>query len=249
MACVMSCGIATAAPAQAPHATHEARLGGAFATAAGDTLHVEALFSEQRRVRLFVTEASGAPIPLERLRTIEATAVAAGRESPFILLESDGYFEARIATLMLPAAISVRFKTPAAAPDERFDFEFRDYSPAVALDIMSPVEVPGTLQGILGALADERRLAQSIIDRQQFPELLGTEDHIRDLVLAIEPYLERLSAGRRERAQDAITAVVRACWLLHTSLDYGTIAQRDAALAQLNDTLDRTVAAVADLAQ
>jgi hypothetical protein len=220
-----------------------------FAAVSSDTLHLEASWSEQRRVRLFVSDASGSPLSLERLRTFTALAIAGNGESPFSLIEANAYFEARISTLPTPAVIVVLFKASATAPAERVTFSFSSYSAAVVPGSLSPAEIPGTLKGILEALAAEQRTTQSVIERAEFSELLGSEDRIRDLVLATEPYLDRLSTEARGRAQLAITGVVRACWLLHTVLDYGTVPQRDAAIKQLNDALDRTLAALSGLAE
>jgi hypothetical protein len=228
--------------AQPPHAAHSARLGGAFATAAGDTLHVEVSWSEQRRVRLFVTDASGSPIPLETLRGFEAHAVAGDRQSPFTLLEVESHFEARVPTLPLPATIAVLLRPNAAAQEERLAFSFREYS-AVVAGSSAPVEIPPTLEGILDALAAEHRAMQPIIEREAYIELLGIEDRIRELALALEPHFEAMPVVRFQ-APAVLTAVVRACWLLHTILDYGTNPQRDAALRQLGDALRD----VADLA-
>ena len=236
------CALASPVAAQQPHAAHSARLGGAFATAAGDTLHIEVSWSEQRRVRLFVTDASGLPISLETLRNFEAHAVAGDGQLPFTLLEVESYFEARVPTMRLPATIEVRLKPHAAAQEERLSFSFTEHS-AVIEGSSTPAEIPATLEGVLDALAAEQRAMQSIVDREAFIDLLGTEGRIRELVLALEPHLGSMTAARPQ-AQAAIAAVVRACWLLHTILDYGSNAQRDAALTQLNDAL-RDVAGVA----
>jgi len=240
------CGIVTSASAQqAPHAAHGARFGGAFATTTGDTRHVEVVWSEQRRVRLFITDASGGPLPIDQLRDVQARAVAGDRESPFTFLEADYYFESRVPTMALPAVVAVWIKPSPGAMEERLTFSFNDYSPAIAgLDAAAPVEIPATLSGIVAALNDERRAAQTIVEREEFPELLGTEDRIRDLVLALEPYLEPLAAEARTKARSAMTTVVRTCWLLHTVMDYGAVPQREAVLKQLGEALDRLAAAL-----
>jgi hypothetical protein len=249
--CVVWSSAAPALSAQpAPHAVHDGRFGGNFAATASDTLHVEAIWSQQRRLRVFVMDATGNLLPIERLREVVATAIAGDRESPLTLLEAEFYFEARIPTLPLPAVIVVRVKPSPAAAEERLSFSFTDYSPElVGIGSTPPVEIPGTLAGILTALEDERRSARTAVNASEFSALLGAEDRIRDLVLAIEPYLERLPAAERLKAQSAITAVVRACWLLHTVFDYGAAGQRDAVFRQLDEALDRTVAAVSGMAR
>jgi hypothetical protein len=247
--CGAVCSVVTPAAAQsAPHARHQATLGGAFATAASDTLHVEAIWSEQRRIRVVVQDAIGAPVPLERLRGIEGVAVASGRESPLTLLEADEYFEARLPTLELPAVISVRLKASPAAAEDRLTFSFTDYSPIVlGLGIAAPAEIPGTLAGLLSAVADDQRAVPVLISQSDIAGLFDAENRIRERVLAIEPYLEPLPAEAKLAAQAAITAVVRACWLLHTVMDYGTPPQRDAAVKQLVYAVDRVLAAVSGI--
>jgi hypothetical protein len=244
------CAVAGTAAAQRPHAPHSSRYGGAFATAASDSLHVEAVWSEQRRIRLLVTEASGDLLPLETLRNIAATVIAGGAESPAALIEIDAHFEARIATLRLPAVISVRFKASSASPEELLQFNFDDYSkPVDDFPRPSPSEVPGTLAGILRALEEDHRAVQTIYaEGVDAGRIFPIEERIRERVLAIEPYLGPLPAERRSQALSAITFVVRSCWLLHISMDNGNEAQLAASVTQLSDALTRIPAAVAGLA-
>ncbi len=154
---ILTSGFAPPSRAQQPHLPHEGRHGGAFATAASDTLHVEAVWSEQRRVRLFLVRANGDPITLDTLRDVQLTAVAGATESVAALMEIDGHFEARIPTLQLPAAISVRLKMPDDAREDLLVFTFDDYSKQID-DIArpSPADIPDTLNGILRVLEEDR---------------------------------------------------------------------------------------------
>lgn len=240
LAAVIGCFIPAPAQAQpAPHASHEARLGGILSPAAADTLHAEAVWSEQRRLRLFVTNASAEPLPIERLREIEARVLIGEQESPFQLLELEGYFEARIPTLGLPAAMIVELRVPAMSAD-RVALTFRTYSEDVrGFGSAAPPEIPDTLAGIIEALAEDRRAAQAAFEHGQFAAMSEPEERIRERAIAIEPHLASLSPALRAQAKIAITAVVRACWLLHMSLDYGNLPQREAAIRQVGETLDR----------
>jgi len=240
---IWACAVGAMHAQPAPHASHGPRSGGAFATAATDTLHLELSWAEQRRARLFVVDATGAPIALEKLRDFEIGVVAGGRESPFVLLEVEGYFEARIPTLTLPATMALRLRPDTSAEAELLTFSFSDYSAAV-YGSTAPAEIPPTPAAILDAMADEWRTMEALIDRGAFLELLGPEDRIRELVLALEPHLEARPPSERIRAQSAITATVRAGWLLHTALDYGSGAQRTAAIADLDHALREVAAAV-----
>jgi hypothetical protein len=246
----LSVGLARPLLAQsASHAPHEGRYGGAFATAAADSLHVEAVWSEQRRIRLFVTDASGNVLRIERLRGIEATAIADSRESAAVLIEIDRHFEARVPTLRLPAAISVRFKASPESPGELLQFTFDDYSQQIdPSDRPAPAEIPDTLAGILRALEEDRQALHKIFaEGIDAGRMLPIEDRVRDHVLAIEPYLEPLTGARRSGAEYAITRVVRSCWLLHTVMDHGNDAQLAAALTEVNDALTRLQASVSGL--
>jgi len=227
--CAMALSVATPAMAQsAPHAAHEAHFGGMFSPAAGDTLHVEAVWSEQRRLRVFISTASAEPLTIERLRDIRARVLIGNRASALELLEVDGYFEARIPTLALPATMVVALTTPAAPAEERLTMTFSTYSADVrGFGSSPPPEIPVTFRGILDALAEDRRAAQSFIDRGQFAFLSDPEERIRERAMAIEPHLDALDAGRRAR------------WLLHMSLDYGDLPQRLAAFKAIADGLDR----------
>lgn len=250
-ACVFVGVTAMGSAAQpAPHAAHQPKYGGAIVTAASDTLHVEAVWSEQRRLRLFVSDASGSPLPTEVLREIEGSVMAGGRESSLALLELNGYFEARIPTLTLPASIIVRMKASSDSASEQLRFSFSDYSPELrGISTPSPAEIPDTLEGIVKALADDRRDVDTVIKQEDMPLLLVIEDRIRDRVLAVDPYVDRLPLDQQAHARAAITAVVRSCWLLHTALDYGTRPQLDAAVTQMGEALDRVFAAVSGLSQ
>lgn len=234
---------------QAPHLAHEGRHGGAFATAASDTIHVEAVWSEQRRIRFFLVGATGDPLTLETLRDVEATAVVGGDESPAALIELDSHFEARIRTLPLPATISIRLKMSRGAPEDLLAFTFEDYSRQID-DIArpSPPEIPPTLAGILAALEEDRRALQTIFaEKVDANRLLPVEERIRERAIAIEPYLSNLPGQRRAEAQTAITSIVRSCWLIHIVLDFGNAAQFSDSVNQLNEALMRIPAAVSGL--
>lgn len=235
---------------QAPHLPHEGRHGGAFATAASDTLHVEAVWSEQRRVRLFLVRANGDPITLDTLRDVQLTAVAGATESAAALMEIDGHFEARIPTLQLPAAISVRLKMPDDAREDLLVFTFDDYSKQID-DIArpSPADIPDTLNGILRVLEEDRLALQAIFaEKTDATRLLPVEERVRERVLAIEPHLAASPETRRTQAQSAITVVMRSCWLVHIALDFGNEQQLRDAVSQLNDALTRLPAQVSGLA-
>ena len=251
---VFCCSLCTALAGQvraqpAPHDAHQGRHGGAFAAAAADTLHVEAVWSEQRRLRLLITDASGDPLTIETLRGIEAIVVAGDSEAFASLIETEHHFEARIPTLRLPAVIDVRFKASAAAPEERLVFNFDDYSkPIDAVPREAPAEIPDTLAGILRVLDEDRRAAEAIAaEKDDTSRLLPIEERIRERALAIDPYLKALSTAQRLHAEATVTLVVRTCWQLHIVLDNGTSAQLDATVAQLGEALDRVRAAVEGL--
>jgi hypothetical protein len=235
---------------EAPHERHAARLGGSFATAASDTLHVEAVWSEQRRLRVFVVDASGGPAPVERLRDIEGVVRTGDSETALVLLEVDGYFEARIPTLPLPAAMLIVLKTSAGRSEDRLAVAFETYSPdAIGFGRAAPPEIPDSLPGILRGLADDRRAAQALMDKGEVAAVSVPEERIRELALALVPYLDRLPRERRQSGNAALTEAIRASWLLHLATDYGNQPQWLAAFKQLADAVDRITAAFSGGAQ
>src|SRR5258705_2822762 len=52
------------------HRAHQGEHGGIFVADAGDTVHVEAVFQEQRRFRVYVSDPFGAPLRLPGARVI-----------------------------------------------------------------------------------------------------------------------------------------------------------------------------------
>lgn len=226
------------------------RRGGVLQPAAGDTLHVEAMWAEQRRLRVFVWDATGAPLPVERLREFAGTVRAADRESPLRLIEVDGFYEARIATLSLPATVEVELQPSPGDRTERLSFTFEAYSvDRSGLMMTAPIEIPPTLKGILDALAENRRELRTLVERGEFMAVYGPDDRIRDLVLATEPYVAQLPEAAQRAVEAVRTDVIRTGWLLHTAIDYGGEAQARAAAQMFDAGLDRLAALFSGIAR
>lgn len=239
----------TAIAQPAPHALHTASFGGQFGVAASDTLHVEAIWIEQRRLRLLISSPSGDQLPLERLREVSGSVTAAGRESPLVLMEVVGHFEARIPSLTKPAIIAVRLKTSDRS-DDQLTFTFADHSEnRLGVYWPTPPEIPDTLQGLLRALTFDRQALLAVKDQEEYLGLSEIEERIRERSLALESYLAPLPAEAQQAARSTITAIVRACWLLHTSLDYGSLIQSDAARTEIVEKLGTIPGLMAGLAK
>ena len=223
------------------HLPHEPLHGGQFFTAAGDTLHVEGVWPEQRRFKLFVADEWGRPLPEARLRELGGRVVVGDVSAPLTVGPDAEYFEARLPTLKLPAEPSLILSVPGRA-DEGFQFSFHAYSDernAVSFPI-EPTVIPDSLPGLLAALTIDRDDIDAVFSRGQLAFVYAPADRVRDHVLALEAYLPRMDVTMRARAQAQIRTAVRAAWLLHVASDDGTPAQANAAREGL-------AAAVADV--
>lgn len=229
------------------HLPHEPLHGGQFFPAAQDTLHLEGVWPEQRRFKLFVADAFGRPLPEARLLALGGRIVAGGVSSALAAGPDAEYLEARLPTLKLPAELSLILSVPGHA-DEGFQFSFHGYSDernAVRFPI-EPTVIPDSRAGILAALAAARDEVEAVFSRGQLAYVYAPADRARDLVMALEPYQPALPAAGYARAGELIRVAVRAAWLLHVASDEGTLAQADAARIALNAAIAEVIAAFQD---
>jgi hypothetical protein len=233
----------SASPVPPPaHSTHNPKHGGQFFPAAGDTLHVEGVWPQQRVFKLYVYDASSRPLSLERMRQVQASVDAAGQTFPMLLMSDGSAFMARVPPLGIPAQLVARVTMASASEPEGFSFNFYGFSDEHGLSFdVEPTIMPKTRRAIVAALRDDARDALSLLARQQSAYVFAPALHGRDHALGLEQFLPQLDAAARPRAQDAIRAVVRAAWLLHIAGDDGNNDQVRAAATQFQ-------AAVADVA-
>ena len=169
------------------------------------------------------------------------------------------YLEARIAPATLPAQMTAKVKFGDDQQEYRFDFTFASLTkeptaptgrPVVtqpastaapkraatvpapaspALDPLTPAPIPPSLGGMLERLQLRRRHVSDLIARGELAAVWVPAFEARDVAIALEPQIARLSPDRRDAAESAAARVVRAAWLLDAAGDVGNRAQIDVA--------------------
>ena len=225
------------------HGSHGGQHGGLLLPIANDTLHLEGVFQEQRRFRMYVTDAGGRPLTPSALRALDLkVSDEAGRISPLVLSGDGQYLEARIATQTLPTAITVIIPAANGDPD-RLGMLFSAYTIEPPSFEITPIAIPPTLKGVLEALRGQVQAAMELAAARDFGQLYQPTTHSRELLLALVPYAEKLDAAPRRAAEAAIASALRASWLAHLSGDMGTPIQSSAAVSALSaafNELNRT---------
>jgi hypothetical protein len=215
------------------HAVHSGQHGGILLPIANDTLHVEGVFQEQRRFRVYVTHPSGQPLAPGELQSLRLqVADEAGRASPLIVSGDGQYLEARIATQPLPAALTI-VVPPGDAEGERLGMLFTAYSAEPSSFDVAPTVIPHDLKGVLQAIRAQVQATIAMTQAGAFGQVYEPATHIRDLLLALRPYVRKLEGRRQGAADAAIMEAVRSSWLVHVSGDVGTPQQTSAAVEEL----------------
>ena len=247
VALVLGSTAAIAQEAPQRHGSHGGQHGGLLLPIANDTLHLEGVFQEQRRFRLYVTDAGGRPLTPSALRALDLkVSDEAGRVSPLVIAADGQYLEARIATQTLPTAITVII--PVANGDaDRLGMLFSAYTIEPPSFEVAPIAIPATLKGVLEALRGQVQAAMELAASRDFGELYEPATHTRELLLALVPYAEKLDAAPRRAAEAAIASALRASWLTHLSGDVGTPMQSNSAVTALADAFNELSRAFPDL--
>ena len=247
VALVVSSNGAAAQDRPQRHGSHGGQHGGLLLPIANDTLHLEGVFQEQRRFRLYVTDAGGRPLTPLALRALDLkVSDEAGRISLLVLSADGQYLEARIATQTLPAVITVII--PAANGDpERLGMLFSAYSIEPQSFEVAPMAIPSTLKGVLEALRGQVQAAMELAASRDFGQLYEPATHSRELLLALVPYAQKLDAAPRRAADAAIASALRAAWLTHLSGDIGTPLQSSAAVSALSAAFNELSSTFPDL--
>jgi len=226
--------LAVAVLVQAPpvHTTHYPRHGGQLFPLAGDTIHIEGTWPAQRVFRLYVYDVDSRPLPNERLRDIRGSAAAAGATSALVLREDEGYFEARLPTLPMPAEIELQLTLPGGASDGVY-FIFPSHSDDRALTFaLEPTLIPASLALTVAALQADVRAAADLLAQQQSAYAFGPAIRVRDHALSLERFLPATGESRA-RAQTQIREAVRIAWVLHVANDKSPLAQVQGAIDEL----------------
>jgi hypothetical protein len=232
--------------AQPPrHAAHQPTHEGVFATVAGDSLHLEAVWAAPGRIRLFVTDRAGRALPAARLRALNARVVDDGHEEPLqpSAHDHDAVEGSMRPDVSVPRTVTIVL-TPPGRPDMRVTFTFPSYTGGDAETFtVPPTHIPPTRREILARLAIERREAHALVDGGPHEGAYVVLTRVRDYALALEKYVGSLPPARRTRADTAIRETVRTSWLLHASLDNGLPGQSWLSATMMRDAVDELMAA------
>jgi hypothetical protein len=118
---------------------------------------------------------------------------------------------------------------------------------APALDPLTPVPIPATAKEMLAQLDVRGQQVGALIARGDFSSVWVPAFQARDLAIALEPHVTRLSSGRRSAAEPALTRVVRTAWLLDAAGDVGNRTQIEAVHAAFKAAVADVLATFAEL--
>jgi hypothetical protein len=176
------------------------------------------------------------------------------------------YLEARIDRTPPPIELTAKVRLQSGTPEYRFDFTFTAItrepaapSPAAgaraaappAVPPSAPVEpgpldplpVPLAMDDMLRQLQMRTRHVRALIDQGNFAAVYVPAFQAKELAVALEPHLSHLAPEQREAAAPALTAVVRAAWLLDAFGDVGNREQVDKAFDELSTAVTAVVSA------
>jgi hypothetical protein len=189
-------------------------------------VHLEGVFQEQRRFRLYVGDPAGAALPAERLRSVSARVIASGVETALTPSSGGPYLEARIATQRLPATFTLIVKPSPTAEEQRVNLTFVDLGVEPLDAAVPPTIIPRTVAGILAAIEEQTRAAEKLSAAGGYGQLFIPAGHLRDLLLAMPP-------------QSGLAPAMRAAWLVHLSGDDGSPRQARTAVGELRKAIDQ----------
>ena len=104
-------------------------------------------------------------------------------------------------------------------------------SPGGADPALTTLPVPNTMGGIVDQLKTRQQQVGELVGRGDFGAVWVPAFQAKDLAIALEPHLAHLEGARRDVAEPAIAAVVRAAWLLDAAGDVGNRQQIESAYA------------------
>ena len=180
-------------------------------------------------------------------RTRTTTEVAA---FPLRLVREAEYLEARIDRAGFPLELTAKVKLDAGSDELRFDFTFTEPTkgplqrsetartalpsrekpnPAVenvgaAIPAIAQ-PIPSSTQSIIDLLRARSTEVAARIDSGDFAAVWVPAFQAKELALALQPHLARLTPAQREIGEPALRDFVRAAWLLDAYADAGNRAQ------------------------
>jgi hypothetical protein len=87
------------------------------------------------------------------------------------------------------------------------------------------------MSGMVEQLRARQKQVGDLVARGDFGAVWVPAFQAKDVAIALEPHLAHLDPAKREIAEPAITAVVRAAWLLDAAGDVGNRQQIESAYA------------------
>jgi hypothetical protein len=197
-----------------------AQRGGQLVAVDGDTWHVEAVWPEQRRLRVFIYDEQIRPFSGDRANSLSGSVDVSGQR---VMFEHNGdVLEARVPSMRLPATFLITIRN-GLGREAQVSFTFDDYSVETEPNafVLPPTAIPDSLKGILQSIRRELTQARDGSQGANLTMAYVPAVHIRDLLLALEPYVATLPPANRQRAEAALLEGVRTAWLLHVSADDG----------------------------
>lgn len=110
-----------------------------------------------------------------------------------------------------------------------------------------PLPIPATVTGILDLLRARDSQIAALVDKGDFGSVWVPAFQAKDLAIALEPSLDRLTPVGRQAAEPAIQGLVRAAWLLDAVGDLGNRRQVEDARAEFSARIAEVVSAFAGL--
>jgi hypothetical protein len=243
----------------AAHGNHNPQHGGQFFMAQDYWHHVEGAYPSPGVFRLFLYDDYTKPLAAERVKAVRARLVTEETNPttfetketssvPLTVAEGGAYLEAAIATLPLPANVTMQAVFAPGGKEQRFDFTFGEFStdsaPA-ALDVATRLmmDIPDTPGAILEMLRERRVELHDVVARGGLSEVWVAALQSKDLALALELHAREFPDARRRAVADATREIVQAAFRLDSSGDRGEREAVQRAAAQLERGVDALDAA------
>ena len=265
---MLTCGVVDAAPGA--HMDHTPRHGGKVFMAPDSFHHIEGVYPEPGLFRLHATDNYREPVDVSLWMGRAVLEEAYDEESDeftevvaFPLLPSpDGYLEAEVGDLPMPAEVIVKLQIVEDFPEDRFDFIFAELSsedgdvaalpPATAPAALPLAErirpgIPELTSEIVSGITERNAEINTLVAQGGFTEIFIPALQSKELALALHERAEDLPLERRNEVRIAVRSLVRAAWLLDWYGDLGNKQQVGDAYDIFNEAVTQ-ISRVYDLA-
>ena len=252
-AVMLTCGVVDAAPGA--HMDHTPRHGGTVFMAPDSFHHIEGVYPESGRFRLYATDNYRSPVDVSGWsgRAVLEEAYDATTDEFTDVLAFDlvpapdgGFLEAVMDDVAIPAEVIAKVVFVEDFPEERFDFTFPEYTtesgdladargaasttPSGAGDRVPLAErvrpeIPEKPADIVAEIAARDMQLQALIEAGRFTEIFIPALQAKELGLALIERTSDLSARQRNGLRIAVRHLVRAAYLLDWYGDLGNRQQ------------------------